>query len=167
MLYLQNGIYHRREGRIWLPPKSRGLDIASVSQPVVEQYLRELSPGDFPPLTVDMRERFVGLSAAMVGYKGQFSVGRVKERHCRWERGKRDVEPGGSGKRMHVPRLCPACNAGATAWDAPHPLVIRSRAGIAAPLMSAPHHLPWENLPVPEVTDKARKSAEIERDMLV
>jgi hypothetical protein len=167
MLYLQNGIYHRREGRIWLPPKSRGLDIASVSQPVVEQYLRELSPGDFPPLTVDMRERFVGLSAAMVGYKGQFSVGRVKERHCRWERGKRDVEPGGSGKRMHVPRLCPACNAGATAWDAPHPLVIRSRAGIAAPLMSAPHHLPWENLPVPEVTDKARKSAEIERDMFV
>lgn len=165
MLYLQNGIYHRREGKIWLPPKSRGLDIASVSQPVVESYLRGLAPGDFPPLTVDMRERFVGLSAAMVGYKGEFSVGRVKERHCRWERGKRDVEPGGSGKRMHVPRLCPACNAGATAWDAPHPLVIRSRAGISAPLMSAPHHLPWENQPVPEVTDKARKSAEVERDM--
>lgn len=166
MLYLQNGIYHRREGRIWLPPKSRGLDITSVSQPVVEQYLRSLSPGDFAPLTVDMKSRFVGLSAAMVGYKGEFSVGRVKERHCRWEPGKRDVEPGGSGKRMHVPKLCPACNAGATAWDAPHPLVIRSRAGISAPLMSSPHHLPWENQPVPEITDKARKSAEIERDMV-
>lgn len=165
MLYLQNGIYHRREGKVWLPPKSRGLDIASVSKPVVESYLRGLVPGDFPPLTVDMRERFVGLSAAMVGYKGEFSVGRVKERHCRWERGKRDVEPGGSGKRMHVPKLCPACSAGATAWDVPHPLVIRSRAGISAPLMSAQHHLPWENQPVPEVTDKARKSAEIERDM--
>lgn len=166
MLYLQNGIYHRREGRIWLPPKSRGLDITSVSQPVVEQYLRGLSPGDFAPLTVDMKSRFVGLSAAMVGYKGGFSVGRVKERHCRWEAGKRDVEPGGSGKRMHVPKLCPACNAGATAWDAPHPLVIRSRAGISAPIMSTPHHLPWENQPVPEITDKARKSAEIERDMV-
>lgn len=165
MLYLQNGIYHRREGRIWLPPKSRGLDITSVSQPVVEQYLRGLSPGDFPPLTVDMKSRFVGLSAAMVGYKGGFSVGRVKERHCRWEAGKRDVEPGGSGKRMHVPKICPACNAGATAWDAPHPLVIRSRAGISAPIMSAPHHLPWENQPVPEITGKARESAEIERDM--
>src|SRR3546814_20307156 len=57
--------------------------ITSVSQPVVEQYLRGLSPGDFPPLTVDMKSRFVGLSAAMVGYKGGFSVGRVKERHCR------------------------------------------------------------------------------------
>src|SRR3546814_4528160 len=81
-------------------------------------YLRGLSPGDFPPLTVDMKSRFVGLSAAMVGYKGGFSVGRVKERHCRWEAGKRDVEPGGSGNRMHVPTICPACNAGATAWDA-------------------------------------------------
>ncbi len=166
MLYLQNGIYHRREGRIWLPPKSRGLDITSVSKPVVERYLKQCSPGDFAPLTVEMRERFVGLSAAMVGYKGEFNVGRVRERHCRWERGKRDVEPGGSGKRMHVPKLCPSCIAGATAWDVSHPLVIRSRAGISAPLMSAQHHLPWENQPVPEVTDKARKSAEIERDMV-
>lgn len=167
MLYLQNGIYHRRDGALWLPPKSRGLDITSVSQPVVEQYLRNCRPGDFDPLTVEMRERFVGLSAAMVGYKGEFSVGRVKERHCRWERGKRDVEPGGSGKRMHVPKICPACNAGATAWDAPHPLVIRTRAGISAPMMSAQHHLPWEGLEVPEITDKARKSAEVERDMYV
>jgi hypothetical protein len=165
MLYLQNGIYHRREGKVWLPPKSRGLDIASVSQPVVEQYLKECVPGDFAPLRVNMRERFVGLSAAMVGYKGEFSVGRVRERHCRWESGKRDVEPGGSGKRMHVPKLCPVCIAGETAWDAPHPLVIRSRAGISAPLMSSQHHLPWEGLKVPEITDKARKSAEIERDM--
>src|SRR3546814_12185915 len=100
MLYLQNGIYHRREGRIWLPPKSRGLDITSVSQPVVEQHLRGLSPGDFPPLTVAMKSRYVGLSAAMVGYKGGFSVGRVQEWHCRWEAEKGAGEKGGRGKKM-------------------------------------------------------------------
>lgn len=167
MLYLQNGIYHRRIGNKWMPPKSRGLDIASVSQPVVNQYFKDCEPGEWAPLRVEMRERFVGLSAAMVGYKGEFSVSKVKERHCRWERGARDIEPGGKGKRMHVAKLCPACNAGATAWDAPHPLVIRSRAGILGPLMSAPHHLPWEGKEVPEDTDEARKYAERERDMVI
>lgn len=159
MLYLQSGVYHRRLGNEWLSPKARGLDIASVSQPIVESYLRNLAPGDFPPLTVQMRERFVGLNAAYVKGRGI----HVKDHLGKWEAGTRDMEPGGKGKRTHIPGQCTECNMGMTPWDSPHRLAIRTR---SMGQMSTPHNLPWENIPVPDEMARFRELDCIEEDMI-
>lgn len=158
MLYLQNGVYHRRNDDVWMPPKARGLDIASVSQPVVEKYLRECKPGEFDALRVQMRARFVGLNAAFVKGRGV----DVKAHLGKWEIGHRDMEPGGKGKRIHLSAACTECNAGLSAWDAPHRLAIRSR---SLGEMSTPHNLPWEDTPVPEDMQKFRDMDEIESDL--
>lgn len=161
MLYLQNGIYHRRRGENWEEPKSRGLDVASVPLARVRSFLQEAGPGEFPTLTVKMKNRFTGLSAALVG-----DPETVSERHCVWVPGEREIAPGGKGKRVHLPKACPACHAGKTAWDASHPLVIRSTAGLNSPLMSQPHVLPWERVRQYEAVKQARIQEEIEADLL-
>lgn len=160
MLYLQNGVYHRRNGDKWLSPKARGLDIASVSRQVVAQYFRECGAGDFPSLTVQMRERFIGLNAAYVRGRGI----NVKEFLGRWEAGERVMEPGGKGKRAHISKVCPECKIGATAWDAAHPLAIRTR---SYGEMSSPHVLPWENTVVPDEMELARELDLVETDMIL
>lgn len=159
MLYLQSGVYHRRVGDTWKPPKARGLDIASVSQPIIENYLRNCNPGEFPTLTVNMRERFIGLNAAYVRGRGV----DVKEHLGKWEAGTRDMEPGGKGKRAHITKVCGECQMGLTAWDSPHSLAIRTR---SVGDMSTPHNLPWEHVPVPEEMQKARELDIIEEDMI-
>lgn len=159
MLYLQNGVYHRRIGDEWLPPKARGLDIASVSQPIVEAYMRSLEPGDFPPLTVNMRERFVGLNAAYVKGRGI----HVKDHLGKWEAGTREMEPGGKGKRIHISKVCAECQMGVSAWEHSHRLAIHSR---SLGDMSTPHNLPWENVPVPDEMAKFRELDCIAEDMI-
>lgn len=157
MLYLQSGVYHRRQGDAWLSPKSRGLDVASVALPVVRDYLKRCEPhSDWPGLTVTMRPRFVGLTAAMAG------SAPVKVRHCRWESGERTLEPGGKGKRVHIPAFCFACREGLSAYDAGHTLVVRSRSDGS---MSYPHWLPWEGGKQYEETDLAEKLDAISEDM--
>lgn len=160
MLYLQNGVYHRRIGKDWLNPKARGLDIASVSQPVVEEYFRGCVPGEFNPLTVQMRERFIGLNAALIRGKDE----RVHDYLGRWEAGTREMLPGGSGKRTHIAALCTACRSGNTAWDTAHPLAIRSNAWGE---MSAPHHLPWEDAPIPKHVAMFREMDLVDEDLIV
>lgn len=158
MLYLQSGVYHRRRGDEWLTPKSRGLDIASVSLPVVREYLRNCESGVFPPLTVTMRPRFVGLTAAAAG------SAPLKVRHCRWEPGTRDLEPGGKGKRVHIPQFCGSCHEGLSGYDGPHTLVVRSR---SAGEMSAPHWLPWEAGEQYEELEEAEALDALSRDMVL
>ena len=160
MLYLQNGVYHRRDGDRWLSPKARGLDIASVSREVVEHYFRGSMPGDFAPLTVSMRERFIGLNAAYVRGRGI----HVKEYLGRWEAGTRVMEPGGKGKRAHIAKRCGECQMGVSLWDAPHRLAIRTR---SLGEMSTPHHLPWEDQPIPAEMEMARELDDIEGDLIL
>jgi len=139
MVYLRNGIYHRRTGDKWSKAKSRGLDISSVPRERVEEYLRTCGPGAFPVLEVQLKDRFIGIGAALAG-----GIESVQEKHCVWAPGTRDVLPGGNGKRIHIPQHCKACNDGLTAWDAPHQLVIHSNAGITSPILSQQHRLKWE-----------------------
>lgn len=161
MLYLQNGIYHKRRGKEWEIPKSRGLDISSVPRSMVQQYFQSCGPGSFPVLNVKLKNRFIGLAAALAG-----GPDKVNERHCVWVPGYRDIVPASKGKRIHSPKHCPSCIAKQNAWDAPHPLVIQTRAGISAPLMSTPHVLPWENQPELSGVEKARRIEEVELDMI-
>lgn len=139
MVYLRNGIYHRRIGDAWSKAKSRGLDISSVPRERVQEYLRTCGPGNFPILEVELKDRFVGIGAALA-----HGLDKVQETHCVWQPGKRDVLPGGNGKRIHLPGHCQACRDGLTAWDAPHQLVIHSNAGIKSPILSTQHRLDWE-----------------------
>lgn len=166
MLYLQNGVYHKRQGNDWQAPKARGLDIASVSREVVSEYFRSCNPGDFPTLTVQMRERFIGLNAAYVRAQAKrnsaLGIG-VQEFLGRWEAGEREMQPGGKGKRAHLPKVCTECNMGMSAWDTAHPLAIRSR---SVGEMSTPHHLPWEDEPVPEDMEMFRELDLVEEDMI-
>lgn len=159
MLYLQNGVYHYRDNDGWQSPKARGLDIASVSKSVVEQYFRNCDPGEFPTLTVQMRERFIGLNAAYVRGRGI----HVKEFLGRWEAGERVMEPGGKGKRAHITNVCGECQMGLSAWDSPHRLAIRTR---SLGEMSTPHSLPWENTIVPEEMELARELDMEEGDLI-
>lgn len=160
MLYLQNGVYHRRDGSKWLSPKARGLDIASVAKDVVAHYFRECGAGDFPTLTVQMRERFIGLNAAYVRGRGI----RVKEFLGKWEAGERVMEPGGKGKRAHITKVCAECQMGMTAWDSPHRLAIRTR---STGEMSTPHNLPWENEHIPDEMEEFRELDLVEGDMIL
>jgi hypothetical protein len=159
MLYLQNGVYHRRVKDEWQAPKARGLDIASVSREVVEEYFRNCSAGEFPTLTVQMRERFIGLNAAYIRGRGI----HVKDFLGKWEAGEREMQPGGKGKRAHSAKACTECNMGMSAWDSPHPLAIRTR---SVGDMSSPHVLPWETDEVPEETALARELDELEGDLI-
>lgn len=159
MLYLQNGVYHRRSGDEWKAPKARGLDIASVSRDVVEDYFRQCGSGEFPTLTVQMRERFIGLNMAYVRGRGI----HVKDFLGKWEAGQRVMEPGGKGKRAHLTKVCGECQMGVSAWDSPHRLAIRTR---STGEMSTPHHLPWENTIVPDEMQEARDLDMSEGDMI-
>lgn len=160
MLYLQSGVYNMRQKGEWKPAKARGLDVASVAKPVVERYFRDCVPGNFPPLTVTTRERFIGLNAAFVRGK---ETG-VHQYLGKWETGTREMLPGGSGKRGHIPALCTACKRGNSAWEEPHPLAIRTR---SYGEMSAPHHLPWEDAPVPKEVAMFREMDLVAGDLIV
>jgi hypothetical protein len=157
MLYVQNGLYHRLSDGNWLAAKSRGLDQSSVPMPVIAEYLHNCKPGDFPPLSVALRPRFIGLNAASAG------KAPIKVRHCRWESGIRELEPGGKGKRIHLPHCCQACAEGYNAYDKPHTLIVRSR---SFGQMSAPHYLPWENGEPYSESEEAAEYDLISEDMI-
>jgi hypothetical protein len=157
MLYVQNGLYHRLSDGNWLAAKSRGLDQSSVPMPVIAEYLHNCKPGDFPSLSVALRPRFIGLNAASAG------KAPIKVRHCRWESGIRELEPGGKGKRIHLPHCCQACAEGYNAYDKPHTLIVRSR---SFGQMSAPHYLPWENGEPYSESEEAAEYDLISEDMI-
>jgi hypothetical protein len=158
MLYMQNGVYHRRQGDNWLATKSRGMDQQAVSLSVISDYFDRCKPGDFPSLSVSMRKRFVGLTAASAG------KAPLKVRHCRWESGIRELSPGGKGKRVHIPRFCDACAGGFNANEMPHTLFVRSQ---SMGQMSSPHYLPWEDGEPYADTENAELLDAIESDMVL
>lgn len=161
MYYLQNGIYHKRRNGVWETPKVRGIDMSSIPLSHVENYLRSSGPGDFGILNACTKPRFVGLAAALA-----HDPETVNDRHCVWKVGERELNPGGKGKRMHSPKACPSCAAGLNAYDASHPLIIHSSAGVRSPIMSQPHLLPWETNSTYPVVELSRSIDELEGDLL-
>lgn len=79
--------------------------------------------------------RFTGLGRALQSKTGMGA-------HCVWATDKREVNPGSTGKRVHLSRGCAACAEGATAFERAHDLTIRSMS-ILDP-QSYPHSIPWE-----------------------
>lgn len=141
ILYVQSGLAWLRKGDKW-EDKRRGLDADSFSLESAKGYLSSLSHRHWEPF-VGKTTRFIGLGAALN------SNAATGARHCVWQTTSREINPGSSGKRVHIPSKCVACSEGRTAYETAHDLVIRSLAGIGkggtlGTVMSYPHYIPWE-----------------------
>jgi hypothetical protein len=148
LLYVQSGLAWLRKGDEW-KDKRRGLDADSFTLESARGYLSGLSRERWEPF-VGKTTRFIGLGAALN------SRAPTGVRHCVWQATDRAINPGSSGKRVHLPSECQACREGKSAYESAHDLVIRSLAGIGkggqlGTVMSHPHYIPWEqNLGDPE-----------------
>lgn len=143
MMYVQSGVYFSKGKEGW-KGKYRGLDNGTLTADGVADYLRGLAPN---PTADDPWASITGPTTRFIGYKAALhredqNMGPMKVHHCVWETTTRDISPGEVGKRVHSPKLCAACRAGANAYEMPHDLVIRSRS-IGDP-MSSMHSIPWE-----------------------
>jgi DNA polymerase type B, organellar and viral len=136
MMYVQSGMawLQTADGR-WVA-KRRGLDADSFTLADCKQYLPRLVPGKDWPAFTGHTTRFVGLGQALQSSQS------LLDTHCVWETRPRDINPGSTGKRVHVHRLCRACANGANAYEQPHDLVIRSMSTLDP--RSYPHDIPWE-----------------------
>jgi hypothetical protein len=156
--YIQSGMYHIKKDGVWVKARSRGLHANEYTVETAEQYLRECLPdedGEFPVLHLTTKPRFIGAGAANA------SSGDFKDNHCVWQIQTRKIGLGTAGKRRHIPAFCPACQAGLSPWDAPHPLVVMSHSdGVT---LSAPRRIPWEQEQTPEIVE-LRERLEIEAD---
>jgi hypothetical protein len=129
VLYIQNGIYWLRDAEgVWLPPKSRGIPRKKLAFDTVWPII---SRGDDISISQHM---FIGFGTALRGRMGEW-------RH--WVDEPRTISFGGSGKRIHTVRSCPACRRGLGHTEALHKLVSVPPSSI----LSAPHHIPWLEVP--------------------
>jgi len=156
-MYVQSGLAWLRDSDGWTA-KRRGLDEDTFTRTQCESYLQMLHARpsrEHPwPVYIGQSTRFVTLGQALA------SRLPTNVRHCVWSTDPRDINPNGqTGKRCHVWRECAACRDGATAYDAPHELVINMLVSGFDP-RSYPHSIPWEK----EVGHAWWRSAEHEHD---
>lgn len=135
MIYVQSGMAWLKNSHGWTP-KRRGLDKNSFTLDDCQRYVEKLGPGKDWPGFVGNTTRFVGLGQALQSARG------LPDTHCVWETRTREINPGSTGKRVHIHRLCRACQTGHTAAERPHDLVIRSMSTLD--IRSYPHPIPWE-----------------------
>jgi hypothetical protein len=136
LLYVQSGLAWLRDSKGDWTDKRRGLDPGSFSLDAATDYLATLGPRDVWQPYVGQTTRFVGLGQALASSRP------TSMRHCVWETNPREISPGQGGKRIHIHKMCTACQNGANAYEAPHDLVIRSMS--FKNRMSVPHSIPWE-----------------------
>lgn len=137
--YVQSGMYAKGVEGKW-ETKYRGLDARSITPLSLRRHLRALQPNcaDWPFLS-GPTTRFVGYRQAL--WRQDMNMGPMKVHLCSWETKDKDLSAGLAGKRVHSPKLCQACAAGMTAWDAPHQTVIRSNS--LFDVQSHKHDIPW------------------------
>lgn len=121
MVYLQSGVYAIRNGDDW-KCKYRGLDKGSLSAEDIVNHSKNLvAHEEWPPL-VGTTTRFIGYRAAL--QRQQDDCGPAKAHHCVWSTGPKDISVGSVGKRRHIPKLCPTCEAGLTGYERAHAMHI-------------------------------------------
>lgn len=124
--------------------KYRGLDSDSVTYGQVLQWLEN---GEWQLPIVGHTTRFIGSGR---GLGTPF--------HRMWLTEQREIRPGATGKRMHLPKLCPLCERGVSARESMHPTLVMTRGG-----ESQPHDLPW--LGEPKDDPFRKETAEVRYDM--
>jgi DNA polymerase family B len=117
--YLQSGTYWSNHGA-----KYRGFDKDSLTHDDAMQWLRA---ADWSAPLVGTTTRFIGSG-----------TGLGTPLHRCWVTDSRDMQPGKSGKRIHVAEMCVECADGQTPANTMHPLMCMASGGT-----SFPHALPW------------------------
>lgn len=151
MMYVQSGLAWFMDSNGEWHTKRRGLDSGSFTLDDCRDYLSTLAPGAPWNPFVGNTTRFVGLGQALASKW-------FTQRHCVWETKPREINPGSTGKRIHVHRMCRACRDGRTALETAHDLVISSRSTLD--IRSVPHSIPWEQ----EVGRKAWRDMQTAED---
>jgi len=138
VLYFQSGLAWLRQGDTWVE-KRRGLDAGTFGVDDAIQYAKRLGP----VTGVDTRwQAFVGKQTRFIGLGAALAMsGDVKDNHCRWETSNKEVLPGRSGKRIHVPKRCRACMGGKDAYTMAHDLCVSVDSTGA--YRSTAHYIPW------------------------
>jgi hypothetical protein len=153
VMYVQSGLAWLKDTEGVWTEKRRGLDGCKNNHAPEEcdcpstfnlnacrRYLKTLhaKPDRYRPWPSynGQTTRFVGLGQALA------SSLLTQDRHCVWETVPREISPGQSGKRVHMHRFCAACQAGLSAYDAAHDLVIHSMSVLEPG--SYQHTIPWE-----------------------
>lgn len=137
IIYVQSGLAWLRIGEKW-KAKRRGLDAKTFQLDDAQTYVASLRAGERWSPFVGSSHRFIGLGGALV------SSTPTHERLGLWVDIDRDISPGMSGKRFHIPKQCEACGQGLTAYESTHDLSIRSLAYKPGERLSKPHDIPWE-----------------------
>lgn len=150
LIYLQSGVYAKRQGDDW-EIKFRGLDkdsfgdTAEESARAITEHSKLLVPGEKEwPALEGKTTRFIGYRNAL--FREIQNRGAMKQHHCVWETEPKAIDCGTVGKRIHSFRICKACADGATAYEAPHETIIKSRMMLPtapADFMSFRHDIPW------------------------
>jgi len=139
VIYLQSGVYAMLKDGKWTT-KYRGLDPDSVSTESIIEHAKLLgSNQEWPPL-IGTTTRFVGYPAAL--FREVQNRGPTKAHHCKWETAPKEISIGAAGKRRHNPRFCKACEAGKTAYEMPHSLIIQMNLHYGT-IESQMHDIPW------------------------
>jgi hypothetical protein len=138
VIYIQSGLAWMRKGEQWTA-KRRGLDPDTFQLHHAQEFVKLLKPSERWPKFSGSQTRFITLGAAIA--QARASDGKLKKRHAVWETTTKQVSAAG-GKRVHSHKMCSACDAGATAWEMPHDLVVMSMAGNHE--HSFAHSIPWE-----------------------
>lgn len=137
----QSGCSHSaeeiRRGFCAWTQKRRGLDWDSFTLDQCVAYMGALEPGSHWPPYVGKTTRFTTMGKALVSKS-------PLERHCVWSVDKREISTGHQGKRVHVPAVCRACQAGLDGYAMAHDLAISPKFLKSGP-HSYPHEIPWED----------------------
>lgn len=137
--YVQSGMYAKGAKGEW-ETKYRGLDAKSINAWTIRKHLQRLEPNmtEWPMLS-GPTTRFVGYRQAL--WRQEMNMGPMKVHMCSWETKTKDLSAGSAGKRVHTPKLCPACTQGFNAWEMPHSTIIRSNSIFDS--RSHMHDIPW------------------------
>ncbi len=136
VIYVQSGLAWLKSAKGW-EDKRRGLDANTFTLQQCQEYIQTLEANTIWKPFMGKSSRFITLGQALN------SEAPTKVKHCVWETNDREISPGETGKRIHLPTNCSACESGHSAWEKPHDLVIRSLTQID--VMSVPHSIPWED----------------------
>lgn len=140
--YLQSGLAWMRHNSAWTD-KRRGLDSDTFSLESCVEYTKSLSAvRDVSTRWAAFKgeqTRFTGMGAALA--TSQKDPQKFYDTWRSWRTTPKEIIPGASGKRIHIPRICPACQQGANAYDMPHPLAIGI--DITGNTQSQAHYIPW------------------------
>lgn len=149
VIYLQNGVYLKREDDEW-ETKARGISADALTYDRVSHYTRQcVAREDWEPLVIEQGQQFLGLGLSIMratDISGNLVPAKANRLHCVWFPDVKEIIPTGAAtsKRAHHHVCCQACKDGLSLDDGLHTLHIHQRGHGGHGYVSFPYRLPWE-----------------------